>query len=72
MRPCVQMKFPPHEPFFPIEEDNTLLWTADNPAVWRRLEPILKLFTRFLHHSSATCWVCLPLVAVDDLPFWHS
>ncbi|KAK6606270.1 hypothetical protein H4I96_04732 [Botrytis cinerea] len=54
--PIIRMEFPPHKPFFPIEPDNTGLWTADNPAVWRRLDPILRLCTRLLHHSAATCW----------------
>ncbi|TEY50781.1 hypothetical protein BOTCAL_0273g00130 [Botryotinia calthae] len=53
----IQMEFPPHKPFFPVEPDNTGLWTADNPAVWRRLDPILRLCTRFLHHPAATCWI---------------
>ncbi|RAL64160.1 hypothetical protein DID88_002053 [Monilinia fructigena] len=51
------MEFTEHESFLPIEEDNTMLWTANNPAVWRRLEPILKLCSRFLHHSTATTWL---------------
>ncbi|ATZ51803.1 hypothetical protein BCIN_07g03740 [Botrytis cinerea B05.10] len=55
--PIIRMEFPPHKPFFPIEPDNTGLWTADNPAVWRRLDPILRLCTRLLHHSAATCWL---------------
>ncbi|KAF7900508.1 uncharacterized protein EAF01_007810 [Botrytis porri] len=55
--PVIQMDFPSHKPFFPIEPDNTGVWTADNPAVWRRLDPVLRLCTRFLHHSAATCWL---------------
>ncbi|KAF7863028.1 hypothetical protein EAF04_007111 [Stromatinia cepivora] len=55
--PVIHMEFPQNEPFFPIEPDNTMLWTADNPAVWRRLDPILRLCTRFLNHSGATCWL---------------
>lgn len=55
--PVLNIEFPQHEPFFPIEPDNTMLWTADNPAVWRRLDPILRLCTRFLNHSAATCWL---------------
>ncbi|ESZ95797.1 hypothetical protein SBOR_3814 [Sclerotinia borealis F-4128] len=55
--PVLRMEFPPHKPFFPLEPDNTGFWTAENPAVWRRLDQILRLCTRFLNHSGATCWL---------------
>ncbi|KAI9649466.1 hypothetical protein NHQ30_002042 [Ciborinia camelliae] len=57
IRPVLPIEFPQHESFFPLEPDNTMFWTAHNPAVWRRLDPILRLCTRFLNHSSAASWL---------------
>lgn len=65
--PVLPMEFPEHTPFLPVEPDNTGRWTAHNPAVWRRLDPILRLVTRFLNHSAATDWVCYS-IAIKAFP----
>lgn len=36
---------------------NTGLWTAINPLVWKKIEPVLRLVTRFLTEIHTSIWV---------------
>jgi hypothetical protein len=35
------------------------LWVGANPVIWAVLEPVLKLFARYLDSMHTSAWVCL-------------
>ncbi|CZT03594.1 uncharacterized protein RCO7_07661 [Rhynchosporium graminicola] len=55
-RPRWQEKLPKHQALFPLGNGRPGFWQVDHLAVWRILEPALRLATQFLNVSTAWSW----------------
>jgi hypothetical protein len=42
---------------YSLGNDNTGIWAASNPVVWRALDPVLRLVTKFLSNYHTLPWV---------------